>query len=108
MLPGTPQIQNVIPAGFYGTTIWAAPFLGITAAVIQFAVGMLWLNHRRKTAQTWGEGYGEGNSAAHIKAGLMGSSVQVLVENGRLQLGTWQAIYFCEFDGPRTHLVWIG
>jgi len=50
----------------------------------------------------------EGNSAAHIKAGLMGSSVRVLVENGRLQLGTWQAIYFCEFDGPRTRLAWIG
>ena len=52
--------------------------------------------------------HSEGNSAAHIKAGLMGSSVQVLVENGRLQLGTWQAIYFCEFDGPRTRLAWIG
>ena len=50
----------------------------------------------------------EGNSAAHIKAGLMGSSVRVLVENGRLQLGTWQAIYFCEFDGPRTRRAWIG
>ena len=52
--------------------------------------------------------HGEGNSAAHIKAGLMGSSVRVLVENGRLQLGTWQAIYFCEFDGPRTRCAWIG
>ncbi len=52
--------------------------------------------------------HSEGNSAAHIKAGLMGSSVRVLVENNRLQLGTWQAVYFCEFDGPRTRLVWIG
>ena len=52
--------------------------------------------------------HGEGNSAAHIKSGLMGSSVRVLVENGRLQLGTWQAIYFCEFDGPRTRQAWIG
>ena len=58
----------------------------------------------------WNDHYrhGEGNSAAHIKAGLMGSSVRVLVENGRLQLGTWQAIYFCEFDGPRTRHAWIG
>ena len=58
----------------------------------------------------WNDHYrhGEGNSAAHIKAGLMGSSVRVLVENGRLQLGTWQAIYFCEFDGPRSRLAWIG
>lgn len=52
--------------------------------------------------------HNEGNSAAHIKAGLMGASVRVLVDNNRLQLGTWQAIYFCEFDGPRTRLVWVG
>ena len=45
--------------------------------------------------------HGEGNSDAHVKAGLMGSSVSVIVEHGRLQLGTWQGIYFCEFDGPR-------
>ena len=49
----------------------------------------------------------EGNSAAHIKASLIGSSVSVPVENGRLCLGTWQGIYFCEFDGPRQREVWI-
>lgn len=49
----------------------------------------------------------EGNSAAHIKSILVGSSVQVFIENGRLQLGTWQAIYFCEFDGPREREVWV-
>jgi len=46
--------------------------------------------------------HAEGNSDAHIKASLMGSSLQVLVEKGRLVLGRWQGIYFCEFDGPRT------
>lgn len=46
--------------------------------------------------------HGEGNSDAHLKASLMGSSVQVLVEDGRLVLGRWQGIYFCEFDGPRS------
>ena len=51
--------------------------------------------------------HGEGNSAAHIKASLMGSSVRVPVEKGRLKLGIWQAIYFCEFDGPRRRLLWI-
>jgi len=45
--------------------------------------------------------HGEGNSAAHVKASLAGSSVTVLLDDGRLVLGTWQAIYFCEFDGPR-------
>ena len=50
-----------------------------------------------------GEGYhhSEGNSDAHIKASLMGFSEQVLFEDERLVLGTWQAVYFCEFDGPR-------
>ena len=44
----------------------------------------------------------EGNSAAHIKASLIGSSEAVFIENGNLVLGTWQSLFFCEFDGPRT------
>ena len=44
----------------------------------------------------------EGNSPAHIKASLIGSSQIVFVQEGRISLGTWQSIYFCEFDGPRT------
>jgi secondary thiamine-phosphate synthase enzyme len=44
----------------------------------------------------------EGNSPAHVKASLMGASQMVAVEKGRLVLGTWQGIFFCEFDGPRT------
>lgn len=43
----------------------------------------------------------EGNSPAHIKASLIGSYQTVFIEEGRLVLGTWQSIYFCEFDGPR-------
>ena len=56
------------------------------------------------------EGYyrhGEGKSSSHMKASLMGSCQTVLVENGRLVLGTWQGIYFCEFDGPRTRRVHV-
>lgn len=49
----------------------------------------------------------EGNSAAHIKSSLMGSSISVIIEKGQLKLGTWQGICFCEFDGPRTRKVWI-
>ncbi len=44
----------------------------------------------------------EGNADSHIKASLMGSSAMIPIESGRLTLGTWQAIYFCEFDGPRS------
>ncbi|OGS03749.1 MAG: hypothetical protein A2204_03920 [Elusimicrobia bacterium RIFOXYA1_FULL_47_7] len=59
------------------------------------------------TAVPWKNNYGhsEGNSAAHIKASLLGSSVSVPVSNGSLVLGTWQGIYFSEFDGPRTRKV---
>ena len=49
----------------------------------------------------------EGNSDSHIKASLMGSSVSVIVEDGLLVLGTWQKIFFCEFDGPRSRKVLI-
>jgi secondary thiamine-phosphate synthase enzyme len=52
-------------------------------------------------------GHGEGNSAAHIKSTLVGMSKSVLVEEGRLALGTWQAIFFCEFDGPRDRRVMV-
>ena len=57
----------------------------------------------------WDAGYqhSEGNAAAHVKASMMGSSVSVIVKDGHLQLGTWQAIYFCEFDGPRSRKVWM-
>ena len=47
----------------------------------------------------------EGNSDSHCKSSLVGASEQVLVQAGRLVLGTWQSIYFCEFDGPRTRRV---
>ena len=51
--------------------------------------------------------HSEGNSAAHIKASMMGFSAAVPVENGALALGVWQALYLCEFDGPRTRQVWV-
>ncbi len=57
----------------------------------------------------WQDGYhhAEGNAAAHIKASMFGSSVTVIVQDGQLQLGTWQKIWFCEFDGPRQRHLWI-
>jgi len=57
----------------------------------------------------WSSGYAhaEGNSAAHVKASLMGSSVRIPVLGGRVRMGTWQGIYFCEFDGPRRRTIWV-
>jgi len=49
--------------------------------------------------------HAEGNSAAHVKSSLLGVSLQVPVENGSPVLGTWQGIFFCEFDGPRSRKV---
>jgi len=49
----------------------------------------------------------EGNSDAHIKSSLVGASVHLLIENGEPLLGTWQGIYFCEFDGPRARNLWL-
>ena len=51
--------------------------------------------------------HAEGNSAAHIKAGLLGFSQSIIVQGGKLQLGTWQGIYFAEFDGPRSREIWV-
>jgi secondary thiamine-phosphate synthase enzyme len=49
----------------------------------------------------------EGNADAHIKVALVGSSESLLVRGGRIALGTWQGVFFCEFDGPRKRQVWI-
>ena len=49
----------------------------------------------------------EGNAHAHIQASLMGSSESIPIQSGKLQLGTWQGIFFCEFDGPRERKLWM-
>lgn len=51
--------------------------------------------------------HAEGNSPAHIKSVLVGPSLTVFVEDGVLQLGTWQGLYLCEYDGPRSREVWV-
>lgn len=51
--------------------------------------------------------HSEGNSDAHIQASMMGSSVTVIVSGGKLQLGTWQSVFFCEFDGPRSRSLYV-
>lgn len=51
--------------------------------------------------------HSEGNSDSHLKSSLFGCSQTLLIEGGRLALGTWQAIYFCEFDGPKSRQCWL-
>ncbi len=57
----------------------------------------------------WEDGYQhmEGNSAAHLKASMIGFSEQIIIDDGRLVLGTWQGVYFCEFDGPRSRKLYL-
>jgi H+/gluconate symporter-like permease len=57
-LPGTPQIQNIIPTTFFNTTTWAAPVLGLVGSVFVFGVGLAYIENRRRAAQKHGEGYG--------------------------------------------------
>jgi H+/gluconate symporter-like permease len=57
-LPGTPQIQNIIPTTFFNTTTWAAPVLGLVGSVFVFCVGLAYIENRRRAAQKRGEGYG--------------------------------------------------
>jgi len=67
---------------------------------------LLWFDRVVPKQQT-GFRHGEGNSDSHIKASLVGPSVTALVEDGELVFGTWQGIYFCEFDGPRARTVMV-
>ena len=67
---------------------------------------LLWLNHHIPK-DVPGFKHAEGNSDWHIKSSLIGASATIIVENGDLVLGTWQGVYFCEFDGPRTRTVQV-
>ena len=58
-MPGSPEIQNVIPMSYFGTDTFAAPFIGIIASITMLSLGLLWLNYRLKKARSFGEGYGK-------------------------------------------------
>jgi len=62
---------------------------------------------KKAVPDTLSYAHSEGNSPAHVKASLVGSSVLLIIEDGRLALGTWQGIFFCEFDGPRRRKVYL-
>jgi secondary thiamine-phosphate synthase enzyme len=67
---------------------------------VQFALGQISPDRREFR-------HGEGNSAAHTKTALVSPSITIIVSSGKLLLGTWQGIWFCEFDGPRTRKVHV-
>ncbi len=98
-----PGFSGVITVFVPHTTAGITINEGADPSVIRDIVESL----RRLVPRDAGYRHGEGNSDAHIKASLMGSSVLVPVGQGRLRLGTWQSIYLAEFDGPRDRRVWI-
>ena len=65
------------------------------------------VNMRKLVPHTGDYHHAEGNSDAHIKSSMFGCEQMVIVEGGNIRLGTWQKIYFCEFDGPRSRKLWV-
>ncbi|SKA83262.1 secondary thiamine-phosphate synthase enzyme [Paucidesulfovibrio gracilis DSM 16080] len=65
------------------------------------------VNLRRLVPRSGDYRHAEGNSDAHIKASTFGPDQLLIVNNGEIQLGTWQKVFFCEFDGPRTRKLWV-
>jgi secondary thiamine-phosphate synthase enzyme len=99
-LPGSTGLIGVfVPHTTAGVTINEGADPSVTRDILE---GL-----RRLVPRDAGYRHAEGNSDAHIKASLLGSSVLVPVQQGRLRLGTWQSIYLAEFDGPRNRRVWI-
>ena len=74
-LPGTPQIQNIIPSSFFGTDAWAAPWLGTIGAIFILIVGMAYLDWRRRVAQRNGEGYGDEATLRNEPAAFIGGKL---------------------------------
>jgi len=109
----TTEVQKAVDASSFGEG-YCLVFVPHTTAAVTINEGADPAVRRDIVAELdkvipWSDGYGhaEGNSAAHIKTSLVGSSELILVSGGRLVLGTWQSVYFCEFDGPRRRKVQV-
>lgn len=112
MINITGDVSKNIPDGFNGVVLVYIPHTTAGVTINESAdpsVRSDILNYLRELVPPdAGYEHAEGNSDSHIKSSLIGSSVNIIAENGRLMLGTWQAVYFCEFDGPRTRKVYLG
>jgi secondary thiamine-phosphate synthase enzyme len=111
MLDITSQVARNLPDEFSGVAVVYVPHT--TAAVTinegaDPAVRNDLLAYLEKLVPRSGSyTHSEGNSDAHIKSALIGNSANIIINNGRMALGTWQAVYFCEFDGPRERNIFI-
>jgi secondary thiamine-phosphate synthase enzyme len=111
MLDITAEVSKHIPDGFSGLVLLYVPHTTAGITINEGAdpsVKNDILNHLTELVPHSGRyTHMEGNSDAHIKSSLIGNSVTSIVQDGRLALGTWQAVFFCEFDGPRTRKVYL-
>ncbi len=105
----TPRIAEQIPGDFSGLVhVFSAHTtagLTINENADPDVVGDMMRQLEKMVPWNGGYSHAEGNSAAHLKASMLGFSQFVPVHDGRLRLGVWQAVYFCEFDGPRQRRV---
>ena len=111
MINITKEIRDNIPKGFSGLAYLYVPHTTAAITINEGAdpsVKNDILDHLQKLAPSQaGYAHSEGNSDAHIKSSLVGNSVSLIVENKELLLGSWQAVFFCEFDGPRHRKVYL-
>lgn len=111
MLDITAEVSKHIPNGFSGLAFLYVPHTTAGVTINEGAdpsVKNDILNHLTELVPHSGRyTHMEGNSDAHIKSSLIGNSVTSIIRDGRLVLGTWQAVFFCEFDGPRTRKVYL-
>ena len=102
----TPQIESIAKDMKEGTIIIYVPHTTAAVTINENADPDVASDILRKLAQLIPQNdnydHAEGNSDAHVKASLIGTSETVIIKNNKPQLGTWQGIFFCEFDGPRT------
>jgi secondary thiamine-phosphate synthase enzyme len=111
MIDITSEIAGRLPDDFSGIALVYVPHTtaGITINEgADPAVKNDIMNQLQKLApHSAGYTHLEGNADAHIKSTIVGNTVSLISENGHLKLGTWQAVFFCEFDGPRTRNIYI-
>ncbi|OQX92952.1 MAG: hypothetical protein B6D58_00220 [candidate division Zixibacteria bacterium 4484_95] len=111
MLDITSEVSKHIPDGFSGLAFLYVPHTTAGITINEGAdpsVKNDILNHLAELIPYSGRyTHMEGNSDAHIKSSLIGNSINIIVRDGGIVLGTWQAVFFCEFDGPRNRKVYL-
>ena len=107
----TSEVSKKIPDGYNGHAVVFVPHTTAGVTINEGADPSVQYDIMNYLAElvppNKGFTHAEGNSDSHIKSSLVGSSVNLIIESGKLVLGTWQAIYFCEFDGPRQRKVYL-